>query len=111
MSELNKLVKDAEQTGRYAANLAHELGKGVTIAPDTDSHHPGDDTGRIVVKAFREHGEDGVRNVAHGYERGYNERSQHHGDTPVTREQIKNGMPYALAGVTKTEESAILSAL
>lgn len=111
MSSINNLIVRAEKVGRYAADLAHELRKGVAISPGSNAHHPGDDTGRLVLDAYRNHGAVEMKSVVKGYQSGYNARAQELGDDHVRWVQIKNGIGWALPGATDAELAAIPAAL
>lgn len=105
MSSINNLIVRAEKVGRYAADLAHD---GSHALPPTDkAHHPGDDTGRLALEAFRNHGIEEMKSVIIGYQRGYNARAQELGDVAVRWAQIRKGIAWALPGATKDEEEAI----
>ncbi|MGO1230549.1 hypothetical protein [Glutamicibacter arilaitensis] len=105
MGSINNLIVRAEKVGRYAADLAHD---GSQAFPPTDkAHHPGDDTGRLVLEAFRNYGIEEMNSVIVGYQRGYNARAQELGDSAVRWVQIRNGIGWALPGATEAEEEAI----
>lgn len=111
MSSINNLIVRAEKVGRYAADLAHELHKGAAVIAVGNAHHPGDDTGRLVLEAYRNHGAEEMKSVIKGYQAGYNARAQELGDDHVRWVQIKNGIGWALPGATETEQAAIPAAL
>jgi hypothetical protein len=111
VSSLNNLIVRAEKGGRYAADLAHELRMGVAVAPGSNEHHPGDDTGRLVLEAYRNHGAEEMKSVIKGYQAGYNARAQELGGDHVRWVQIKNGIGRALPGATEAEQAAIPAAL
>jgi hypothetical protein len=111
MSSINNLIVRAEEVGRYAADLAHELREGVVVAPEHNAHQPGNDTGHLVLEAYRNHGAEEMRSVVKGYQSGYNARAQELGDDHVRWVQIKNGIGRALPGATETEQAAIPAAL
>lgn len=111
MSSINHLIVRAEGVGRYAADLAHELREGVAVSPGSNAHHPGDDTGRLALDAYRNHGAEEMKSVVKGYQAGYNARAQELGDDHVRWVQIKNGIGWALPGATDAEQAAIPAAL
>lgn len=111
MSAINNLIVRAEQVGRYAADLAHELHQGVCITPNGNAHHPGDDTGRLVLEAYRDHGAEEMKSVVRGYQTGYNARAQELGTDHVRWIQITNGIHWALPGATDAELAEIPAAL
>lgn len=83
MSSINNLIVRAEKVGRFAADLAHELHKGVAVSPNSNAHHPGDDTGRLALDAYRNHGAEEMKSVVKGYQAGYNARAQELGSDHV----------------------------
>lgn len=111
MSSINNLIVRAEKVGRYAADLAHELREGVAVSPGSNTHHPGDETGRLVLDAYRNHGVEEMKSVVKGYQAGYNSRAQELGVDHVRWVQIQNGIGWALPGATEAEQEAIPAAL
>lgn len=111
MSSINNLIVRAEKVGRYAADLAHELHQGAAVLAGGNAHHPGDDTGRLILEAYRTHGTEEMKSVVRGYQAGYNTRAQELGTDHVRWVQIKNGIGWALPGATEAEKVAIPAAL
>ncbi|CBT77240.1 hypothetical protein AARI_30380 [Glutamicibacter arilaitensis Re117] len=99
-----ELITKAQNIGRYAADLAHD---GSVADLSTSAHHPGDDTGRVVLEAYRKFGATSVRDVLEAYQSGYNNKAADLGDPVVRMIQIKNGIHYALPGATDEEIKAI----
>lgn len=108
MSSINDLLISANKVGRYAAGLTKGTGEPATVGA---AHHPGDDTGRLVLDAYRNHGVQAMKAVVHAYQDGYNARAAETGIAAVEWEQIKNGILWALPGVTEEEKTAIPEAL
>lgn len=109
MSSSNDLIVKARNIGKYAADSAHVTGGTSTIS--TDTHHPGDDTGRLVLAAYREFGSSAVRPIVEAYQGGYNNQAAEHGDPVIRMAQIKNGIGYALPDATDAEIEDIAAAL
>lgn len=109
MSNIADLIVRAEKIGKYAANSAHVGGH--AFAPGSSYHHPGDDTGRLVLDAYRNHSVEEMKVVIKGYQAGYNVKAVELGDTVVTWEQIQKGIGLALPGATDEELEAIPSAM
>lgn len=110
MKSINNLIMRAEIEGGGAAFWAHVLPGIVPVSQDND-HNPGDETGRLVVEAYRNHGVEGMKSVVKGYQAGYNAEAKALGGTVIRWVQIKNGIGWALPGATETEQAAILAAL
>lgn len=110
MSSINDLQISAEKVGRYAAKLT---GGSDDNAASTigDAHHPGDDTGRLVLDAYRNHGAQAMKAVVQAYQEGYNAQAAELGIRPVEWESIRKGILWALPGVTDAEKTAIPAAL
>ena len=104
MKSSYELITKAQNIGRYAADLAHD-GSAADLSPS--AHHPGDDTGRVVLEALRKFGATSVRDVLEAYQSGYNNKAADLGDPVVRMIQIKNGIHYALPGATDEEIQAI----
>lgn len=105
MDSLNNLIDRAANVGRYAAGLAGDTD---LIG---DAHHPGDDTGRLVLEAYREYGAEAVRSVVAAYQFAYNEHAKEHGGQLIEQIHIKNGIGWSLAGATDAELEEIPAAL
>lgn len=95
----------------YAANIGKFASKDGGAFGGVYSHHPGDDTGRCVIKAYRGHGPEGVRAVVLAYLESYNEHARKLGARQATLQEIKNGIEFALPGTTEAEGEAIYAAL
>lgn len=102
--QLNDHIQHAAHIGKYASK------EGDSFA-GSYSHHPGDDTGRYVIKAYRGHGPEGAKAVALAYLESYNEHAGELGARQATLREIKNGIEFALPGATETEAEAIHAAL
>ncbi|KLI90456.1 hypothetical protein AA310_01315 [Arthrobacter sp. YC-RL1] len=100
MKSSYELITKAKNIGRYAADLAHD-GSSANLSPA--AHHPGDDTGRIVLEAYRKFGAPAVLDIVEAYQSGYNNQAAELGDPVIRRVQIKNGIKYALPGATARE--------
>jgi hypothetical protein len=111
MSSINHLIVRAEKVGRCAADLTHDLREGVAVSPGSNAHHPGDDTGRLVLDTYRNHGAEEMKSVVKGYQAGYNAWVHELGGDHVRWVQIKNGIGWALPGATEAEQAAIPAAL
>lgn len=111
MSSINNLIVRAEKVGSHAAEAAHSIYSGLPVQPGSNAHHPGDDTGRLVLDAYRNHGAEEMKAVVKGYQAGYNAKAAELGDTAVRWIQIKNGIGWALNGATDEELTAIASAM
>jgi hypothetical protein len=110
MQPLNRLIVRAQRVGQHAADLAHGP-EGAPASTMGDAHHPGDDTGRLVLEAYRTYGVEEVKAVLRGYQAGYNARASELGDYVARWIEIKNGITYALPGASEAEHQAILAAL
>jgi hypothetical protein len=107
---LNALIVRAQQAGRQAADLDH----GANDQPASgagEAHHPGDDTGRLVLQAYRSFGAEEMKAVVRGYQAGYNARAAELGNLSVGWIEIRNGMRWALPGATGDETRSIVAAL
>lgn len=111
MSSINNLIVRAQEIGSYAADSKHALQEDTAAVTEGNAHHPGDDTGRLVLDAYRNHCLEEMKAVVKGYQTGFNTRAQELGDTQVRWVQIKNGMAWALPGATDEELAAIPAAL
>ena len=111
MNSQNNSISKAQGIGRYAAEQAQASSKGAAVNAGTNSHHPGDDTGKLVLDAFRTEGAEGMKAVVKGYQEGYNARAAELGTESVSWDQIKNGIGWALPGATDEEEAAIPAAM
>lgn len=109
MASSNELIVKAKSIGKFAADSAHVTGATSTISADT--HHPGDDTGRLVLAAYREFGSSVVRPIVEAYQGGYNNQAAERGDPVIRMAQIKNGIRYALPDATDAEIENIMDAL
>lgn len=107
---LNSLIVRAQQTGRLAAGLAHDA-EGTPASTVDDAHHPGGDTGRLALEAYRAFGIEELKAVLRGYQAGYNARASELGDYVVRWSEIKNGISWALPGATDEEVRSIKAAL
>lgn len=107
---LNSLIVRAQQAGQLAASLAHDA-EGTSASTMGDAHHPGDDTGRLVLEAYRAFGAEELKAVLRGYQAGYNARASELGDYVVRWIEIKNGINWALPGATDEEARSIKAAL
>lgn len=110
MSSLNNLIVRAQEVGQYAADLAH-ASEGAPASTVGDAHHPGDDTGRLVLEAYRTYGAEEMLAVVRGYQGGYNARAADFGDYVVRWPEIANGIEWALPGATDEEARAIIEAI
>lgn len=104
MNSSNELIIKARSIGKYAANLAHGEATSNIAA---GAHHPGDDTGSVVLEAYRAFGLSSVIEIIEAYQGGYNSQAAELGDPVVRRAQIKNGIGWALPSATKEEIRAI----
>lgn len=104
---LNQLIVRAQNVGQYASDQAHALSKSV----EGGAHHPGDDTGRLVLEAYRTYGAEDMRAVVRAYQGGYNARAADLGDYVIRWPQIKAGIHWALPGATDQELIEIPAAL
>lgn len=104
MGTSQELINRAANIGRYAANNEHVTGA-ATIS--SAAHHPGDDTGRLVLEAYRRFGASAVREVVEAYQGGFNNQAAENGDPVISRIQIKNGIGSALPGASDEEIRAI----
>lgn len=111
MKSLNELIVRAQHVGQCAADLAHEAGEEGPASTVGDAHHPGDDTGRLVLAAYRGYGVEEMRAVVRGYQGGYNAAAADLGDYVVRWPQIVAGIGWALPGATEDEAAAITTAL
>ncbi|MHA7306638.1 hypothetical protein ACX80E_15585 [Arthrobacter sp. TMN-49] len=109
MSAIVNFIVQAEKIGQYAVNNAH--GCGYAFEPGSDAHHPGDDIGRLVLDAYRNHSVEEMKAVIKAYQAGYNVKAIELGDTAVGWEQIKNGVGFALPGASADELEAIPAAM
>lgn len=110
MQPLNRLIVRAQRVGQHAADLAHGA-EGAPASTMGDTHHPGDDTGRLVLEAYRSYGGEEVKAVVRAYQAGYNARAGELGDYVARWIEIKNGIIHALPGACEAEQQAILAAL
>lgn len=110
MASSNELISKAKNIGKHAAESAHVTGRASRISADTH-HHPGDDTGRLVLAAYREFGSSAVRSIVEAYQGGYNNQAAEQGDPVIRMVQIKNGIGYALPGATDSEIEHIADSL
>lgn len=104
---LNQLIVRAQRVGQYAADQANAISKSF----EGDAHHPGDDTGRLVLEAYRTYGAEDMRAVVRAYQGGYNARAADLGDYVIRWPQIKAGIHWALPGATDQELIEIPAAL
>ncbi|MCG2622992.1 hypothetical protein LVY72_13905 [Arthrobacter sp. I2-34] len=112
MKSVNELIVSAEETGRHAAEMAaQDLRGGTVVVAGTSIHNPGEDTGRLVLDAYRSHGTEAVNSAVRAYRDGYNARARQLGADTVDWEQIRNGIGWALDGATDDERAAIPAAL
>lgn len=111
MDSIENAVSEAGKIGRYAAESDDTLYKGAAVGPATSVHHPGDDTGRLALEAYRVRGKAALRSVIQAYQDGYNDRAKELGNGAVSWEQIKGGIGWALPGATDEEQQAIATAL
>lgn len=105
MASSNDLNIKAKNIGKYAADNAHATDATSTLSANT--HHPGDDTGRLVLDAYRKFGSSAVRPILEAYQGGYNSQATEYGDPVIRMVQIKNGIGYALPNATAEEIIAI----
>lgn len=110
MQSLNRLIVQAQRAGRHAADLAHDAQENPASTVG-EAHHPGDDTGRLVLAAYRRYGVEEMRAVVRGYQAGYNGRAADLGVYVVRRPEIKAGIGGALGGATAAEARDIPAAL
>lgn len=110
MTSLNHLIVRAQRVGQHAADLAHHV-DGDLAATGDDAQHPGEDTCRLALEAYRSFGLKEANAVIRGYQAGYNARASELGDFVVRWIEIKNGISWALHGVTEEETRNILAAL
>lgn len=111
MDSTENAVIEARKVGRYAAESDDALYKGQAVMPGTSVHHPGDDTGRLALDAYRSRGRAALRSVIQAYQDGYNDRAKELGNGTVSWEEIKGGIGWALPGATAEEQEAIATAL
>lgn len=111
MQSLNQLIVRAQRVGEYAAKLAHNAGDEGPASTVGDAHHPGDDTGSLVLEALRNYGIETVPAVVRGYQGGYNARAADFGDTIVRWPEIARGIEWALPGATENEARMIITAI
>lgn len=111
MKPLNELIVRAQRVGQYAAELAHDAGEEGPASTVGDAHHPGDDTGRLVLEAYRGYGVETVPAVVRGYQGGYNARAADFGDTVVRWPEIARGIAWALPGATENEARLIITVI
>ncbi|MFF5794556.1 hypothetical protein ACFY5D_21140 [Paeniglutamicibacter sp. NPDC012692] len=102
--QLTDHIRHAVNIGKYASR---EGGSFI----GSYAHHPGDNTGRYVIEAYRGHGPEGVRAVVLAYLESYNEHARELGARQATLQEIKNGLEFALPGATEAEAEAIHAAL
>ncbi|GAA5228509.1 hypothetical protein [Paeniglutamicibacter antarcticus] len=63
MDSINQLIVQAEALGEYAADRLHGLSARIIVVPERNAHHPGYDTGDLVLQAYRSYGVEVVRSI------------------------------------------------
>lgn len=111
MSSINELMVLAGELGEYAADRLHGLSPKIVVVPQSNAHHPGYDTGDLVLQAYRSYGVEVVRPILEGYQRGYNARATERQGLLLCFVQITNGVGEALPHATEEERTAIICAL
>lgn len=104
-STVNDLVASAAHVGRHAASIEQGLFEHGQKKSD-DIHHLGDDTGRLVTRAYSAGGAAGAADVIDSYLAAFNRVRSENGRAELSAHDAIDNLQWAIVddGITRTEQ-------